>query len=151
LGNTKYLLAIAWLSVLIGASTSNPFQGISASPEREACIAELLQIQGTLNELPAVDVLDTFSNSVICLSQSGSDTAMAEGCISDLAQTRVNPEIPAIEWLNSLSEAIICLSQSEPDATMSEACVSDLVRMQVNPNGEYSDTLFDAIICLARI
>jgi len=49
LGNSKYLLAIVWLSVLIGASVSNSFQRVSASTEREACVTELVPLQGNLD------------------------------------------------------------------------------------------------------
>jgi hypothetical protein len=54
------------LIVLIGAS--NSFTRVSATPEREACIPELVNRDVTLMES-----IDPLSNAVICLSQSESD------------------------------------------------------------------------------
>ena len=67
--NSKYLLTIVWLSVLIGASASNSFQRVSATTEREACVTGLVQIQVN----PDVDLLalvDTILNAVTCLART---------------------------------------------------------------------------------
>lgn len=72
LRNKEYLLPILLLSVLIGTSASTSFQHVLASPNRAACATGL-------DNLVIVEyVLDTLSDSVLCLYRSGADTTMRE-------------------------------------------------------------------------
>ena len=132
---------------MIGASfsASNPFQHVSASPEREACVTTLLQN-------PEVGDLNILSDAVICLSLSESDTT-GGACVSDLAQAKASSEVMTLVWLDSLINAAFCLAQDGLGTTLRGACVSDLVRLNANPEstiGELLDATSDAVICLAR-
>jgi hypothetical protein len=147
LGNRKYLLVIALLSVLTVTIASNSFQRVYASPEREACVTTLLQN-------PEVDnPFNILSDAVICLSLSESD-ATGAACVGDLAQAKAKSEVMTLEMLDGLVNGAICLAQDGSGTTLRGACVSDLVRLNANPEstiGELVEATSDAVICLARI
>jgi hypothetical protein len=140
-------LGISLLSVLIGASVSSSFRGVSASPEGEACATTLLQNPEMMDTNPFVVLPD----AVICLAQSESNSGE---CVSDLAQAKVLPEVQTLYMLDTLVNSITCLARGESDTTLSGACIGELVRLNANPKstlGELIDAASDAVICLARI
>ena len=93
--NSKYLLAIVWLSVLIGASASNSFQRVSATTEREACVTGLVQIQGNY-DARGINFIDSLSNAIECISLSGLDTIERKACVSELVRIQVNPDLGVV-------------------------------------------------------
>jgi hypothetical protein len=145
LGTSRYLLGVALLSVLIGVSASNSFQHVSASPNKEACVAMLLR-----NPEPA-NSFTVLPDAIICLAHGESNSGP---CVSDLAQAYVNPDVGTYYMLDTLANAVICLAQSESNTLVSGACVGELVRLKANPKatmGELLDSASEAVICLARI
>jgi hypothetical protein len=109
LRNSRYLLVIAWLSVLIGSGTSNSFEPVSAS--EDACVAELTQVQGN-PALIGTRYFDIQSNAVVCLAQSESATTEGEGCVAELVRIRVNPYATIGELGDAISNATICLAST---------------------------------------
>ena len=109
--NSKYLLAIVWLSVLIGASASNSFQRVSASTEREACVTGLVQIQGN-PDATVIESLNSISNAVECLSLSESNTTERKACVTEMIRIQVNPDAGVVEMTDTILNAVICLART---------------------------------------
>jgi hypothetical protein len=143
LQNSKYLVGIALLSVLIGTSASSSFQNVSASPNRAACATGL--------DNPVFDpgILDTLSDAALCLWRSGPDTTMRETCVTDLVMVKSAPIVQGTVVMDALLDAVQCLAQTDSKTT----CTIDLEQLK-GPDvvvGESINATSKSIICLAQM
>jgi hypothetical protein len=80
------------------------FQSEPDTPEIGECVAEVERII-VKPDATFVEVTDTLSNAVICLSQSAPER---EKCVAEVERTIVKPD--AI--IDTLSNAVICLART---------------------------------------
>jgi hypothetical protein len=144
----KIALSTSCIVILILSISLILFQRVSATPEREGCVAWLVQIQEN-PEMMGTGYFNTIANAVKCLALNEG----RESCVAGLVQMQGNPNATATEAIDTNSNAVECLSLSELDTTERKACVTELVRIMPNPNAtirELVDTISNAVICIAR-